>query len=179
MGVLDDRPADDARQAGEGGDGAAVGGVDADLVDPRAAGKGLLAAIPFVLVFAAYGIGSSIRLAENPAHKVLPSLGQMLSTIGDYAFVRDKRTGQYRLFSDTLISLKRLVSALGLSVLTALVFGIAAGFIPWVRATLLPFVAAFSLIPPITVLPILAIQFLGNPLDKKHLTAESGDRRSH
>ena len=61
------------------------------------------------------------------------------------------------LFSDTLISLKRLVSALGLSVLTALVFGIAAGFIPWVRATLLPFVAAFSLIPPITVLPILFI----------------------
>jgi NitT/TauT family transport system permease protein len=117
----------------------------------------LLAAIPFVLVFAAYGIGSSIRLAENPADKVLPSLGQMLSTMADYAFVPDKRTGEYLLLSDTLISLKRLVSALGLSVLTALVFGIAAGFIPWVRATLLPFVAAFSLIPPITVLPILFI----------------------
>ncbi len=117
----------------------------------------LLAAIPFVLVFAAYGIGSSIRLAENPADKVLPSLGQMLSTIGDYAFVPDKRTGQYLLFSDTLISLRRLLSALALSVLTALIFGIAAGFIPWVRATLLPFVAAFSLIPPITVLPILFI----------------------
>ncbi len=116
-----------------------------------------LAALPFVLVIVTYSIGSSIRLAENPADKVLPSLGQMVSTFADYAFVPDRRTGNYLLLSDTIISLKRLVSALTLSVLTALMFGIAAGFIPFARATLMPFIAAFSLIPPITVLPILFI----------------------
>jgi NitT/TauT family transport system permease protein len=117
----------------------------------------LLAALPFVLVIVIYSVGSSIRLAENPADKVLPSFGQMLSTFADYAFVPDRRTGNYTLLSDTLISLQRLLAGVGLGVITALVFGIAAGFIPWVRATLMPFIAAFSLIPPITVLPILFI----------------------
>jgi NitT/TauT family transport system permease protein len=39
------------------------------------------------------------------------------------------------------------------------VIGIAMGSLPKVRATLAPFVGAFSLIPPITVLPILFIMF--------------------
>ena len=126
----------------------------------RPPGPGLtlfLAALPFVVAILAYGIGSHIRLAENPADKVLPSLSQMLSTIGDYALVPDKRSGDYLLLSDTIISMRRLVFALALSVGTALIVGIAAGFIPWVRAMLQPFVSAFSLIPPITVLPILFI----------------------
>ena len=37
--------------------------------------------------------------------------------------------------------------------------GVPAGFIPRARAVLAPFVAAISLIPPITILPILFIVF--------------------
>ncbi len=117
----------------------------------------LLAALPFIAVFVVYSLGSHARLAENPADKILPSLTQMAATIYDYAFVADKRTGQYLFWSDTAISLWRLGLGLGVAVLIALVLGVPAGFIPWMRALIQPFVSAFSLIPPITILPILFI----------------------
>ncbi|WP_425493400.1 ABC transporter permease [Hoeflea prorocentri] len=41
----------------------------------------------------------------------------------------------------------------------ALIFGILIGFIPHMRVTLAPYIATFSLIPPITILPILFITF--------------------
>ena len=117
----------------------------------------LLASLPFLALIIAYGIGSHIRLTENPADKVLPSLSQMAATMREYALAPDKRTGEYMLWSDTYISLWRLFMGLSLSVIFALVFGVLTGFIPWVRSLLSSFVAAFSLIPPITVLPILFI----------------------
>lgn len=123
-------------------------------------GRGLtafLAALPFVVMMVAYAIGSHARLSVNPADKVLPSLVQMATTMKEYAFVQDKRTGDYLLWSDTAISLWRLGSGLSISVMISLVVGVLMGFIPWIRALLSSFVAAFSLIPPITVLPILFI----------------------
>lgn len=116
-----------------------------------------LAALPFIALIMTYGIGSNIRLSENPADKVLPSLSQMAATMREYVLVPDKRTGEYMLWSDTYISLWRLWIGLGLAVLVALVAGVLMGFIPYIRALLSSFVAAFSLIPPITVLPILFI----------------------
>lgn len=117
----------------------------------------LLATLPFLVAIVAYSIGSYTRLSVNPADKILPSLMQMAASMHEYAFVLDKRTGTYLFWSDTVISLWRLGMGLGISVSIALVVGVAAGFIPWVRALVQPFVAAFSLIPPITVLPILFI----------------------
>lgn len=126
----------------------------------RHPGRGLyvlLAALPFAAALGAYAVGSHIRLAENPADKILPSLTQMVTAIYDLAFVPEKRSGNYVFWSDTAISLWRLGSGMAISVAIGLVVGIAAGFIPYIRALVQPFVAAFSLIPPITVLPILFI----------------------
>lgn len=126
----------------------------------RRPGRGLtvlLAALPFVALLAAYLIGSHNRLVINPADKILPSLSQMGAAMYEYAFVPEKRTGVYLLWSDTYISLWRLVTGLSVSVLMALSVGVLMGFIPWVRVMLSPFVSAVSLIPPITVLPILFI----------------------
>ena len=121
--------------------------------------KIVLGALPFILLIAAYTIGSHIRLSLNPDDKLLPSLGQMASAIYAYAFVADVRSGDYLLWSDTAASLARLLSGIAISALIAVVLGISAGLIPRGRAVLAPFVAAISLIPPITVLPILLIVF--------------------
>jgi NitT/TauT family transport system permease protein len=117
----------------------------------------LLAALPFVALAVAYSIGSYQRLSVNPADKILPSVTQMMTAMYELVFVQDKRTGGYLFWSDTAISLWRLACGMGISIAVSLVLGIAAGFIPWVRALVQPFVAAFSLIPPITILPILFI----------------------
>jgi NitT/TauT family transport system permease protein len=117
----------------------------------------LLAALPFIALAVIYNIGSYERLSVNPADKILPSVTQMMLTMKEYMFVADKRTGDYLFWSDTAISLWRLACGMGISILISLVVGVAAGFIPWVRALVQPFVAAFSLIPPITILPILFI----------------------
>lgn len=116
-----------------------------------------LAALPFLALFVAYAIGSFSRLSVNPDDKILPSLAQMASTMHQYALVADKRNGEYLLWSDTWISLWRLSLGLGIATLISLVIGVVMGFIPWARAMLSPFTSAFSLVPPITVLPILFI----------------------
>ncbi len=126
----------------------------------RHPGRGValfLAALPFLALAALYATSSQERLAINPADKILPSLSQMAETMKDYTFVPDKRTGEVFLWSDTWISMWRLCTGLAISIVVSLGFGIAMGFIPWIRAMLQPFVSAFSLIPPITVLPILFI----------------------
>jgi NitT/TauT family transport system permease protein len=118
-----------------------------------------LGALPFILLIVAYAVGSHIRLSENPNDKLLPSLGQMARTFYGYAFVPDIRSGDYLLWTDTVASLGRLLSGVAISAMIAVGLGVPAGFIPRARAMLAPFVAAISLIPPITILPILFIIF--------------------
>ncbi len=119
----------------------------------------VLGATLFVLLAVAYFIGSNIRLSANPDDKLLPSLPQMVASIYQLAFQPEQRSGDYLLWSDTAASLARLLGGIAISVLMALVIGIPMGFIPRARAGLAPFVAAISLIPPITILPILFIVF--------------------
>ena len=126
---------------------------------PSRVGAFYLAALPFLLVVAAYIVGSGVRLAENPNDKLLPAL----STIGDaivrLAFEPDRRTGQLLLWVDTAASLTRLIAGLTIATSLGLVFGIATGLIPYVRAGLAPFIAVLSMIPPMALLPILFIVF--------------------
>jgi NitT/TauT family transport system permease protein len=124
---------------------------------PNTGVRVLLAALPFALLFIAYLIGSGVRLADNPNDKLLPSLQTMGATVYEMAFTEDKRTGDYLLWSDTAISLWRFSIAMAISVTLAFVGGIAIGFLPYSNAALSPFLSAFSLIPPIAVLPILFI----------------------
>lgn len=124
---------------------------------PGRAARIVLVALPFLLLIAAYLVGSAARLAENPQDKLLPSVAQMAQSMGTLAFTEDARTGDVLLWTDTAASLWRLGIAMAISVLAAFALGIAIGFIPHANAAFAPFLAAFSLIPPIAVLPILFI----------------------
>lgn len=114
---------------------------------------------PFAAAIVAYAVASHYRRLDNPADKLLPSLPDMAAAFGRMAFEPDRRSGDLLLWMDTFDSLQRLAAGMGVSVLLALCFGILIGFIPHMRASFAPFIATFSLIPPITVLPILFIVF--------------------
>ena len=118
-----------------------------------------LGALPFVVLIAVYEIGSQVRRAENPADKLLPSFQNMAETFWRMATVPDRRSGDLLLWTDTGESLARLVAGILIAALVSLSLGVLIGFLPKVRASLAPFVAAVSLIPPITILPVLFIVF--------------------
>ena len=118
-----------------------------------------LGALPFILLVGAYAVGSAIRLADNPADKLLPSLPDMADTFWRMATEPDKRSGDLLLWSDTWLSLMRLGGGVLIAAFISVCLGVFIGFLPRARATLAPFVAAISLIPPITILPILFIVF--------------------
>jgi len=124
----------------------------------------LLAMLPFILVICVYLYYSHLRLAENPGDKLLPAPQTIAATVHRYAFEEDERTGDYLWWTDTLASLQRLLIALAVSALAGLTLGVAIGVLPYLRATIAPFVAALSLIPPLAILPILFIAVgLGEP----------------
>jgi NitT/TauT family transport system permease protein len=129
------------------------------LINTRVSRGGalLLGALPFVVVAIAYLIASNHRLAANPNDKLLPSPMQMWSAFLQLATVPDKRSGDLILWADTYASLVRLFAGVGAATLAALCIGIAIGFIPRVRAFLLPFVTVVCVIPPLALLPILFI----------------------
>lgn len=121
--------------------------------------KFILGSIPFMALVVTYAIASHYRRLDNPADKLLPSLEAMGETFWRYAFTPDRRNGDYLLWTDTIDSLFRLFAGMGTSTLLALSLGVTIGFLPHIRASLAPFVSTISLIPPITILPILFIMF--------------------
>ena len=96
-----------------------------------------LAALPFLLVVAAYLIGSDIRLDANPNDKLLPPLSKIWAAIDRLAFNEDKRTGNYLFWVDTLASLARLALGMAIATFGGLVIGI--WFFTLVGWPLLPF----------------------------------------
>ncbi|MEO1292358.1 MAG: ABC transporter permease [Pseudomonadota bacterium] len=119
----------------------------------------ILACLPFLLALVIYAIGSEIRLAENPKDKLMPSFPAFADAMEKLAFTENRRTGEYVFWQDTLVSLERLLTGIGISVALCLAIGLPVGFLPYLRRMWEPFVAAFSLIPPLAVLPILFIIF--------------------
>ena len=126
---------------------------------PRQGMRLTLMLLPFVLLVAAWFIGSAVRLEANPQDKLLPGLSQMIAAIDRMAFTPDKRSGEYLLWADTLISLGRLLIGLAFSSLIGLGIGISAGVFPMYRAALSPLMTVVSMIPPLAILPILFIVF--------------------
>lgn len=116
-----------------------------------------LACLPFVLLLVLYIVGSDLRLAANPNDKLLPSFKAMGDALAQYALAPDQRTGLYLMWSDTAASLVRLLAALAISTLIALILGIVIGLLPLASATLGPVVALASMVPPLALLPILFI----------------------
>lgn len=119
----------------------------------------LLAALPFALVLIAYTIGSEIRLAANPADKLLPAPSTILETAGRLFTEPDKRSGEILLWRDTGASLMRLGLGVGISAAISLVLGVLIGLLPFARRMLSDFVAVLSMVPPLALLPILFIVF--------------------
>lgn len=116
-----------------------------------------LAALPFIALLAAYMLGSAARLAENPNDKLLPSFDAMAEAVRHMALEPDPRSGIYLMWNDTLSSLSLLLTALGISTLIGLVFGVMIGLLPLMGATFGPVVAVASMVPPLSLLPILFI----------------------
>ncbi len=125
-----------------------------------------LGVLPFLLVFIVYVMASDARLSENANDKLLPALTTIVDSIHNYAFEEDKRTGDVLLWTDTWASLKRLGMGLSIGAVFGLIFGVAVGVVPYVRATLQPFIAALSMIPPLAILPILFVVFGLDELSK-------------
>ncbi len=119
----------------------------------------LLAALPFLVIAAAYLIGWEIRLADNPNDKLLPPLSKMIETMGRMAFEPDKRSGDILLWADTAASLTRLGVGVLAGALVGLLIGLNTGLFPGACATFNPMVTVLSIVPPLTLLPILFIVF--------------------
>ncbi len=118
-----------------------------------------LAAAPFVILLGVYLTASHLRLAENPADKILPSIAQMVDAVDRLAFTRDARSGEYIMVQDTVSSLRRLGLGIGLAAVAGLLLGTNMALFPGMGVTLLAAVTFISIIPPLAILPILFISF--------------------
>jgi len=112
--------------------------------------------LPFALLLLLYLYSSQARLAENPNDKLLPSFTQMADAIDRMAFTPDRRSGEYLWWVDSASSLKRLGTGLGIAAAVSLGLGLLM-LLPLVRTPLSPLVTVISMIPPLSILPILFI----------------------
>jgi len=126
---------------------------------PGVATRWLLGLLPFILLALVYALASDARLAENPNDPLLPALSTMVESVERLAFEPSRRTGEYIMLNDTLASMQRLAIGVGIAAAIGLIFGVATGTIPYIRASLSPLVTGISLVPPLAILPILFIVF--------------------
>ncbi|MBX2859077.1 MAG: ABC transporter permease subunit [Cellvibrionaceae bacterium] len=111
------------------------------------------------MLIAIYMMASHQRLLENPSDKLLPAMSSFANSIERMAFSENQRTGTYLFWDDTVSSMQRICIAVSISAFIGLLFGVANGAIPYIRAKLSPLITAISLIPPMAILPILFIVF--------------------
>jgi NitT/TauT family transport system permease protein len=121
--------------------------------------KVVLGLAPLVLLLACYLFFSHTRLAENPSDKIAPSPSQMADAVKTIAFTLDRRTGTYLMWADTISSLRRIFTGLGLAAVTGLILGLNMGVLPGVRSLMFPVITVLSIVPPLAILPILFILF--------------------
>jgi NitT/TauT family transport system permease protein len=126
---------------------------------PHGAFRISLALLPFILLVAAYLFFSHARHEENASDKVLPTFAQMAAAIDRMAFSEDPRTGTHLMLQDTLASLQRLALGLSLASIVGLWLGLNMGVFPGFKELSTSFVTFVSMIPPLSILPILFISF--------------------
>lgn len=128
-------------------------------VRPSRGHAALLGVLPLLLIVLVYLIASASRHAINPADKVLPTLGAMVTAMQGLLASADPLSGRLIFWADTFASLQRLGLALGICTLSALLVGMVLGVLPAARATFGGLVTTIAVIPPIALLPILFIAF--------------------
>ena len=103
-----------------------------------------LGSLPFLAVAIAYLVASADGSPSTPATSCCRRRRRCGRPSWQLATVPDQRSGDLILWADTYASLRRLFAGVGAATLAALMLGVAIGFIPRVRALLLPFVAVVS-----------------------------------
>ncbi|HUV85100.1 MAG TPA: ABC transporter permease subunit [Methanosarcinales archaeon] len=124
---------------------------------PGAWGRRLL---PIVLVFVVimlYGVTAHVRHKANPKDKLVPTFSEMFDGVNRVAFEPD-RDGDYRLWSDTLVSSIRFLVGIVI-VFFGVFIGLHMGTCPYIEALLYRFVLFFDKTPALALLPILFIVF--------------------
>lgn len=127
--------------------------------DPPKTFRIVLAILPFVMLLGVYLVVSDIRHANNPHDKLLPTVTKMGKALKKVAFTKDRRTGDYLLWKDTISSLKRIVAGISLAAFIGFILGLNMGLLPGVRCLLLSFITFIANVPPLAILPILFISF--------------------
>jgi len=112
---------------------------------------------PFVVLIAVYLWASYVRLSENPQDKLLPSVAHMFEAMKVLIFEADPRTGDYSFLSDTWASLRRLAIGVTAAAVAGLLTGVNMGLHRRAKETFGPFLTFVSLVPPLSILPILFI----------------------
>jgi NitT/TauT family transport system permease protein len=131
---------------------------------PSIAATWVLSNVFFLLLIAAYLVGSYYRHLDNPQDKVMPTVSEMLDGLKRSAFEPD-RNGDLRLWIDTLASARRFGIAIGV-IFLAIPLGVGMGLFPYVEVLFYRFLVFFDKIPALSVLPILFIIFGLDELSK-------------
>lgn len=113
--------------------------------------------LPFVILITVYAWASHLRLEDNPQDKLLPSLPQMIQAMQALIFEPDVRTGNYLFVADTWSSLRRLGIGVFAAAIAGLLTGVNLGLNRRAKDIFGPFLTFVSLVPPLSILPILFI----------------------
>jgi NitT/TauT family transport system permease protein len=118
-----------------------------------------LSVLPFILCIGVYLAASHIRHADNPRDKILPTPVQMADAMHRMAFEPDSNSGEYLLLNDTISSLTRLLTGITAAAFCGLILGMHMGLFRGFESLTAIFMTVVSIIPPLSLLPILFITF--------------------
>ncbi len=126
--------------------------------------KILLGFLPLIILLFTYTHFSNERLKENPNDKILPSISKMYDSMQRYVTPIERASGNeeigdIKLLEDVKASLFTLLTALGLSLFVAILFGVLLGTYPLLNAIFMPTINLLSLIPPAATVPLLFVAF--------------------
>ncbi len=119
----------------------------------------LFSLILFVAILGWYEYYSHLRHLENEFDKLFPSIFKIGETFWEYATVADRRTGELKLFTDTIASMKIYLVSISISAFLGSLFGLVMGLFPIFRAIFYYFINFLANVPPLAILPILLIMF--------------------
>ncbi len=126
-----------------------------DSVPPRWAYL-LLSFALFAAFFGLYVDAAYLRYAENEMDKVLPIPEKLYAGFVRVAFEEDRRSGDIRLWVDSIASFTRFGIAMAIIVLGGFL-GVNMGVFPWCRAIFYRFMVFFDKIPVMALVPIIFI----------------------
>lgn len=115
----------------------------------------LLSFLPFIILIVFYIFASNARHKINPRDKLLPTISQLADGFQRSAFQLDRK-GDYRLFFDTLASMRRVGISM-IFIFLGVFIGLYMGIFPYLDKLFYKFFLFFDKIPALALLPILFI----------------------